>query len=129
MYWTEKGFEGAAVAVGFDPSLLMSYYASKLPLPAGQTAASSAQTNKPTPPWDLSIPKPAQEIEDVSARNSDPYFDPKNTQLFAAAAGTGAPNAQSEIQALLNSQLSSPSTTANSALSLDNDKMFALYSA
>jgi len=116
--------------VGFDPNLLMSYYTARLPLPAGQTAgsASSAQANKPTPPWDLSIPKPAQEIEDVKARNSDPYFDPKDTNLFASG-NTGTPNAKSEIEALLNSSLSSPNTNADSALSLDNDKMFALYQA
>src|SRR5215470_8210591 len=100
----------------------MNYYAAKLPLPAGQTFASSAQANKPTPPWDLSIPKPAQQLEDVKARNSDPYFDPKNTKLFAAA-GTGKANAQSEIEALLSSRLSSPSAGADNALSLDNDKM------
>lgn len=117
------------MAVGFDPSLLMSYYASKLPLPASQTAASTAQTNKPTPPWDLSIPQPAQEVEDVQSRSTDPYFDPKNTELFSAAS-TGTTNAQSEIQALLNSTLSTSSTnTTNNALSVDNDKMFALYSA
>ena len=116
------------MAVGFDPSLLMSYYAAKLPLPASQTAASTAQSNKPTPPWDLSIPKPAQEVEDVQARNSDPYFDPKNTELFTAAS-RGTKSAQSEIQALLNSSLSTSKTNTDNGLSVDNDKMFALYAA
>ena len=114
------------MAIGFDPSLLSSYYAAKLPLPAGSTIASGGQ-NKPTPPWDLSIRKPSQQIQDVSARNSDPYFDPKNTKLFSGA--TGAANAHSQIEALLNSRLSSPGAKANDALSLDNDKMFALYQA
>jgi hypothetical protein len=121
------------VVVSFDPSLLMNYYMAKLPLASSQTFSSPSQQNKTqtqTPPWDISIAKPAQEIRDVTARNSDPYFDPKDALLSATATGSAATNAQSQIAALLNSTLSNTSTSAtNAAMSADNDKMFALYSA
>ena len=127
------------MVVSFDTSLLVNYYAAKLPLPASQIAASPSQTQqsqqKATPPWDISIAKPAQQLEDVASRSSDPYFDPKDATLKASANGTSTPNVQSEIAALLNSTLSRSSSSGNStsstnvALSADNDKMFALYSA
>ncbi|HEY4264558.1 MAG TPA: hypothetical protein VGM72_04520 [Micropepsaceae bacterium] len=121
------------MVVSFDPSLLMNYYMAKLPLASSQTFSSPSQQNKTqtqTPPWDISIAKPAQEIRDVTARNSDPYFDPKDALLSATATGSAATNAQSQIAALLNSTLSNTSTSAtNAAMSADNDKMFALYSA
>jgi hypothetical protein len=119
--------------ITFDPSLLLNYYTAKLPLAGSQTFSSplqQKQTPTQTPPWDISIKKPAQELRDVSARNSDPYFNPKDPLLSTPANGTAAAKAQSQIAALLNSTLSNTSTSAtNSALSADNDKMFALYSA
>jgi len=121
------------VTVTLDSSLLLSYYAAKLPLPASQVASSPLSQNQQaqtaTPPWSLSIPQPSQQTEDVTARNSDPYFDPKDTTLTTPATGTTTANAQSELQALLNSRLSNSTSTANAAMSADSDKMFALYSA
>jgi hypothetical protein len=127
------------VVVSFDTSLLVNYYGAKLPLSASQTPLSPlSQAQKQKTPWDISIAKPAQQLEDVASRSSDPYFDPKDATLRASANGTSTPNAQSEIAALLNSTLLSSSTSGNGgsstsntnlALSADNDKMFALYSA
>ncbi|HXJ01059.1 MAG TPA: hypothetical protein VNH44_07535 [Micropepsaceae bacterium] len=124
------------MAITLDSSVLLNYYAAKLPLAASQTFSSPLQQPQQTqtPPWDISIPKPAQELEDVASRNSDPYFNPKDTLLTSPATGTATgANAQSEIAALLNSTLSnsahSASSSANTAVTADNDKMFALYSA
>ena len=119
------------MVISFDPSLLYNYYTAKLLLPASQTFSSPLQQQQTqTPPWDISIKKPAQEIQDVSVRNSDPYFNPKDTLLSSSANGTAAAKAQSQIAALLNSSLSNTSaSSANAALNADNDKMFALYSA
>ena len=87
------------------------------------------------PPWSLGIAKPAQEIEDVTARNSDPYFDPKDTTLLAKADTTSstAANASSELAAILNGQLTKSATTqtpnGQAPNAQDNDKLFALYQA
>jgi hypothetical protein len=122
------------VAISFDPSLLLSYYNAKLPLATSQTIASPLQQNQmqtQTPPWDISIAKPPQEIRDVTARdNSTPYFDPTDPLLSSSASKGSTASAPSEIAALLNSTLSNNSASAtNTALAGDNDKMFALYSA
>ena len=117
------------MVIGFDPSLLASYYAAKLPLPASQNFSSPLQHKQTqTPPWDVSIKKPSQQTHDVTARNSDPYFDPKDALLSSSANGTAS--AQSQLEALLNSRLSNSSASGdNTALSADNDKLFALYKA
>ena len=116
------------MAIGFDPSLLLNYYAAKLPLAPSQIAASPSQQQAKIPPWDLSIKKPAQEIQDVAVRNSDPYFDPKDAALFSSAAG--ASNAQSQLEALLKSTLSNSSASQDATgARADNDKLFALYNA
>jgi Beta-propeller repeat len=116
--------------VSFDSSTLLNYYAAKLPQPTAPVTSGSASTVKP--PWDISIPKPAQTVEDVAARSSDPYFDPNDqTLLMKAGQGTGSQNAGSELQALLKSTLSpaSNSSASDPNLAADNDKLFALYSA
>jgi len=120
------------VVIGFDPTLLMNYYTAKLPLAGSQNFSSPLAKQQPTqlPPWHISIPKPAQELQDVAVRNNDPYFDPHDTLLTATANGTTTGNAQSQIAALLNRSLNTTSaSSANAALNADNDKMFALYSA
>ena len=127
-------FERNIVPVTFNSSLLLNYYAAKLPLASSQNFSSPLQQKQTAiPPWDISIRKPAQERRDVTARNSDPYFDPKDALLFSSATGNTAANAQSQIEALLNNSLlhssASGSSTANDALTADNDKMFALYKA
>ena len=117
------------MVIGFDPSLLINYYAAKLPLAPSQIAALSAKARGPLPPWDISIKKPAQEKQDVAARNSDPYFDPKNASLFASSSAAAA-KASSQLAALLASRLSTSSATGeNSILAADNDRLFALYKA
>jgi hypothetical protein len=117
------------VAIGFDPNLLANYYFAKLPLASSQIASFTAQ-NKPTqlPPWDISIRKPAQEIQDVAVRKSDPYFDPKD-QTLTSGTSSSTHGANSQIEALLAARLSGSSSGATSALDADNDKMFALYKA
>ncbi|HEX3486650.1 MAG TPA: SBBP repeat-containing protein [Micropepsaceae bacterium] len=122
------------MSVTLDPSLLMNYYIAKLPLAASQAASSPLQQKQTVkPPWDISIPKPAQQTEDVAARNSDAYFNSKDPLLSASANGSTAANSQSQIAALLASTLSgnasSGSSSANAAVNADNDKLFALYSA
>jgi hypothetical protein len=115
------------VAIGFDPTLLFNYYAAKLPLSPVQN---SAQANAPLTPWDIRNTKPPQQIEDVTARSATPYFDPTDRSLLAPANATGTANAQSELEALLNSQLSNNSSAAgNATLAADNHKMFGLYQA
>jgi hypothetical protein len=120
------------VAISFDPSVLLNYYAAKLPLAPSQVASPlQSSSARQLPPWDLRIAKPPKESEDVTARNSDPYFNPKDLTLLAPAAGSGTTGAQSQIAALLSSTLSktSDSAAANPTLAGDNDKLFALYTA
>ena len=115
--------------VGLDSSVLLGYYAAKLPVTASQVPNSPlSHTQTQTPPWNIALPK--QQIEDVKARSTDPYFDPKDTTLLGKSGSTAA-NAGSELEAILNSTLSKSSvaTGANTALSNDNDKLFALYKA
>jgi hypothetical protein len=116
--------------VGFDPSVLLNYYATRQPLGVSRgTNAPQTASQTQVPPWDLSIRKPTQQAEDVSARSKDPYFDPKDLSLTAKT-GT-ASNANSQLEALLKSTLSHSSTAAdaNPTLTNDNNKLFALYKA
>lgn len=116
--------------VSFDNSTLLDYYASKLPLPSAPQGANT-QASAVKPPWDISIKKPDQTAEDVTARSSDPYFDPNDkTLLTKAGSATGAANADSQLAALLQSTLSPSSKTGGDPqLAADNDKLFALYTA
>lgn len=113
--------------VGFDSSLLMNYYGSRLPVAGGQSA--SARNAGPPPPWDLSVTlrKPPKEKADVAARSSDPYFDPKDVSLTKKAGGEL--KAASQLEGLLASRLSNASANADSAFGADNNKLFALYKA
>ena len=116
------------MAIGFDPSVLFNYYAAKLPLSLGQNAAS--QANAPLTPWDIRNTKPPQQTQDVAVRSTTPYFDPKDQSLLAPANASGSANAQSQLEALLNSQLSNNSSSAGDAtLAADNHKLFGLYKA
>ena len=114
----------------FDPSLLLSYYNAKLPI-ATSSAQSGNGQSAAVPPWDISLPKPAQEVADVSARSSDPYFNPNDANLIGSSTtSSSAQGASSELAALLNQTLStSNSSTQATAVGQDNDKLFALYSA
>src|SRR6266700_6688159 len=115
------------VAIGFDPTLLFNYYAAKLPLSPVQN---SAQIIAPLTPWDIRNPKPPQQTQDVAVRSATPYFDPTDRSLLAPANATGTANATSQLEALLNSQLSNNSSAAgNTALAADNHKLFGLYKA
>ena len=120
--------------VSFDPSVLINYYAAKLPLSSSQVANSPLQQQtKVTPPWDFSIKKPAQEVEDVASRSSDPYFDP-NDKTLTAPANSSSANAGSELEAIVSgalskSSLSNASQSQNPGVAADNDKLFALYKA
>jgi hypothetical protein len=115
----------------FDPSVLLNYYNAKLPLGSSQVfSAPGVRTQAAAvPPWDLSVKKPSQQSQDVTARSKDPYFDPKDRSLLAK--GDAPKNAASQLEALLNSTLShsTAAADANPALATDNHKMFALYSA
>ena len=113
--------------IGFDPSVLLNYYAVKTPQTSSRSA--SSQTPRLTPPWDFSVKKLPQEREDAAARSSDPFFDPKDRSLFAKA-DTDTP-AQSQLEALLRTTLAheSPSSLGNPALAADNNRLFALYKA
>ena len=119
------------MAISIDPTVLTNYYLAKLPLASSQIAQSPTQQQQSAalPPWDISIPKPAQELQDVAVRNSDPYFDPKDTTLTSSN-GASVHGANSQIEALLNSTLSNSSSSGTTTpLNADNDKMFALYKA
>ncbi len=109
----------------FDPSLLANYYFAKLPLASSATAR-KPQAAGPLPPWDISVKPPAQEVADVNARSSDPYFDPKDRALFSSD-GAGS-NSGSQLEALMSKRLSAPGD-AGSANAEDNHKLFALYQA
>ena len=113
------------MAIGFDPNLLLYYFAAKLPLAPG--TAMRAPANAPLPPWDISIRKPSQEKQDVSARSSAAYFDPKDRTLLSSQ-GTAGANAGSQIEALLASRLSK-SAGSDGKFAADNDRLFALYTA
>ena len=113
--------------IGFDSSALLNYYATRLPQTGVRSTVS--HTLRQTPPWDLSIKKVAQERAEAAARNSDPYFDPKDRSLFAKTdAGISA---TSQLAALLKTTLARDSLSArgNPLLAADNNKLFALYSA
>ncbi len=114
----------------FNSTLLLNYFSARVSLGAGTTM----QNAKPAlvTPWDISIPKPKQEIEDVASRSSDPYFNPKDLSLLGKATSTSASpsSANSSIEAILNQTLSTASAGAqDAALTQDNNKMFALYKA
>jgi hypothetical protein len=109
--------------VPFDPNVLANYYFARLPLTRAATKAAAPGV---LTPWDIRNKPPAQEAADVSARSSDPYFDPKDRRLFADANGSTA-SAGSQIEALVAKTLSKPG--ADGALGEDNHKLFALYQA
>ncbi len=116
--------------VSFDTSVLLNYYNAKLPLGPSQTIPSAQTTQaKAVPPWDLSVKKPSQQAQDVTARSTDPYFDPRDTALLTKTADST--NAGSQLEALLKSTLlhSTAAADANPALANDNHKLFALYQA
>ena len=118
------------MAIGFDPTLLFNYYAAKLPLSPAQNAAFGSQANAPMTPWDIRNTKPPQQTQDVAVRSATPYFDPTDRSLLAPSNATGSANAQSQLEALLNSQLSNNSSAAGDAtLAADNHKLFGLYQA
>ena len=120
------------MAIGFDPSILSNYYAAKLPLSQAQIATFGSQAKAaPMTPWDIRNTKPAQQTQDVAVRSADPYFDPTDRSLLAPASATGTANAQSELEALLNSTLSNNSSSAagDTTLAADNHKLFGLYKA
>ena len=120
------------MAIGFDPFILSNYYAAKQPLSQAQIATLGAQAKAlPMTPWDIRIKKPAQQTQDVAVRSTDPYFDPKDRSLLAAVGAAGTANARSQLEALLNSTLSttSASTAGDTAMSADNHKLFGLYKA
>ena len=115
------------MAIGFDPSLLFNYYAAKLPLSPLQN---SAQANAPLTPWDIRNTKPPQQTQDVAVRSATPYFDPADRSLLAPSNASGIASGQSQLEALLNSQLSNTSSSASDAtLAADNHKLFGLYKA
>ena len=116
---------------GFDPSVLLNYYAVKLTPGASPGVASHARQTQTrvVPPWDLSIKKLPQEKADVAARSGDPYFDPKDRSLLAKVDGPA--NADSQLAALLQTTLAHRSAGAsdNPGLDADNNRLFALYKA
>ena len=79
------------MAISLDPNLLANYYFAKLPLASSQIAALTSQQKKAAlPPWDISIKKPPQEIQDVAVRSKDLYFDPKDATLTSSSEGLDA---------------------------------------
>lgn len=113
----------------FDPSVLLNYYSTRPSLMGLRRSTSRTQTQPTLPPWDFRTPKPSQESRDVSARGTDPYFDPKDKSLNAKLAGEA--NAGSQLEAILKSTLSqrTQSAEADPKLANDNNKLFALYKA
>ena len=92
----------------FDPSLLLSYYNSKLPVAGGQQLASPAQaTNSATVsdvlPWENLNP-PSQQVEDAQTLSLTNFID-----LSKVPASAGS--------------------TADQKTEQDNQKLFALYQA
>lgn len=93
---------------GFDPSLLLSYYNSRLPVPAGQQTLSHAAnpnsaTAKDVTPWS-SFTNPAQETEDARVLSLTNFIDLSNVPKSAG----NKPDEKTEQ---------------------DNQKLFALYQA
>lgn len=112
----------------FTSSLLLSYMNARATAGAVQSPAHAKTASALVPPWDISIPKPAKESEDVRVRGSDPYFDPKDTSLSGASSRSG--HAASELEAILSRTLAkSPDDAKTDALTRDNNKLFALYKA
>ena len=115
--------------IGFDSSALLNYYAVKSFSTSSLRGLASSQTQRQTPPWDLSIKKVPQERADAVARSNDPYFDPKDRSLFSKTGGETS--SQSQLAALLKTTLARDSLSArgNPTLAADNNKLFALYNA
>jgi len=118
---------GPVAIIGFDPSVLLNYYAVKQTA-SRSTSSSQAQTRQ-IPPWDFSVRKLPKEREDAAARGSEPYFDPKDRLLFAKSAADTS--SQSQLAALLKTTLlhDSASARGNPSLAADNNRLFALYNA
>ena len=93
---------------GFDPSILLSYYQSKLPTAAStNTATSMAQAAKSAtandaPPWEAT--PAAQEARDSQILSTTNFLDTSQVPL-------------------------SPGTTTDAKTEQDNQKLFALYTA
>jgi hypothetical protein len=119
------------VAIGFDPSVLLNYYAVKSfsASTIRSMAARQAQAQRDVPPWDLSVKKVPEERQEALARGNDPYFDPKDRSLFSKTGGETS--AQSQLAALLKTTLARDTLSArgNPTLAADNNKLFALYNA
>jgi len=100
---------GAGVPIiGFDPSLLVSYYNSKLPVATASQAASLAQsansaTANDAAPWENLNP-PSQQAEDAQVLSATSVFD-------------------------LSKVPPSAGTTQDTKTEQDNQKLFALYQA
>jgi hypothetical protein len=92
----------------FDPSLLLSYYAAKLPVSTAQPASTPAQnTNSATandsPPWYVTT-QPAQEVEDAKVLSTTNFIDLSNVPQNSGSA-------------------------ADQKTEQDNQKLFSLYQA
>jgi len=93
---------------GFDPSTLLSYYQSRLPIaPSTNTATSMAQAAKSAtandaPPWEAT--PAAQEARDSQILSTTNFLDTSQVPL-------------------------SPGTTTDAKTEQDNQKLFALYTA
>lgn len=99
---------GAGISLtGFDPSLLLSYYNSRLPVPTGQQTLSPADPNSATAkdvtPWGA-LTNPAQETEDARVLSLTDFIDLSNVPK-----STGSKPDEKTEQ--------------------DNQKLFALYQA
>ncbi|MEI9930686.1 MAG: hypothetical protein WDM89_09080 [Rhizomicrobium sp.] len=97
-----------ASLISFDPSTLLSYYQSKLPVAPSTVSATSlaAQQNSATandaPPWEAALP--AQQQRDAQVLGITNFIDTSNVPL-------------------------SKGSTTNAATEQDNQKLFALYAA
>lgn len=91
--------------VSFDPSVLIGYYNAKLPISTAATAAlknaaqGSATQTTLTPPWDSSVPQPAQEAQDAWALGNTPFIDTSKLPQSGAAT-TDAAKADQDYQKL-----------------------------
>jgi hypothetical protein len=94
--------------IGFDPSTLLSYYQSKMPVAASTMSATAlaAAKNKATandaPPWEATLP--AQQTRDAQVLGMSNFIDTSAVPL-------------------------SKGSTADAATEQDNQKLFALYTA
>jgi len=100
----------AGSVVGFDSSLLISYYNAKVTsglstssatTAAKAAAASATPKSTLTPPWDSSIPTPSDQALDAQSLADTPYIDDSGVAKYA--------------------------NTASQKLDQDNEKLFSLY--